>query len=247
MLTVVTWLWDGWRKGWYTAEHVNTHARMLRANLTLPHRVVCVTDMPKGITECETFPLWPEPRNLKTATRPNCWRRLRLFDPSLAEQLGERILSIDLDCAIVRDMTPLLDTAEPFKICRGYYAPYNGSMWLMDAGVHPHVWTNFHPDKSPRMARVARHPDRPGARMVGSDQVWLSMQIANAATWERTDGVLNYARHSVGYRQAQLARIWFFAGPVKPWSAECRRVLPKAHAAYMDHWRGKKSPERHKK
>jgi hypothetical protein len=50
MLTVLTWLWlqEGGRTA-YRAEHVNAWAAMVRRNLSLPHRIACVTDMPDGI------------------------------------------------------------------------------------------------------------------------------------------------------------------------------------------------------
>lgn len=244
MLTVAFWLWRGWRPV-YTAEHVNTACRLLAAELTTPHRVVCITDMPEGVTECDTYPLWPDPPGLVTAGRPNCWRRIRLFDPATAAKIGPRILSMDIDMVPMASLDPLLATAEPFKIVRGSFAAYNGSMWVMDAGVHPHVWSKFKPATSPTFARRAPHPHRPGTRMVGSDQVWLSMQVPNAPTWGREDGILSYAAHAVGYKKAAAARLWFFAGGIKPWSAQTRKLLPAVHEKYMAHWKGRQKPIEH--
>lgn len=243
-LTVVLWLWaKGWRASTYTAEHVNTAARMVSDNLSLPHRVVCLTDMPAGITACEALPIWPELPKLVTAGRPNCWRRIRLFEPKTAAKIGQRIVSMDLDMVVMRDLAPLFDHTEPFKILRGHYAAYNGSLWQMDAGVHPHVWGNFDPERSPRMARMAKHPRSPERRMVGSDQVWLSMQVPNAPVWAHADGVLSYARDSVTYRHARDARLWFFAGGVKPWSRQTAQLIPKVHGQYMKYWTGPKLPK----
>lgn len=242
MITVCLWLWKGWRPI-YTAEHVNTAARMLRDYAGVPHRTVCITDMPAGITECETFPLWPEPPGMVTTSRPNCWRRIRLFDPGISAQLGPRILSLDCDMVAMQSLRPLLECSDPFKIAKGHFALYNGSMWIMDAGVHPHVWNKFDPARSARQARAAMHPRRQGVRMVGSDQVWLSLQIPNAPTWGRADGLMSYAKHSVTYRDSGDARVWFFAGGVKPWSKQCRHALPRAYRRYMEYWRGGKAHE----
>lgn len=244
MLTVVLWLWaKGWRPSTYTAAHVNTAARMIGANLSLPHRIVCLTDMPKGITDCEVLPIWPEIPGLVTAGTPNCWRRIRLFDPDTAAAIGPRILSMDLDCVVMQDMAPLLTHGQPFKILGGHYAAYNGSMWDMAAGVHPHVWGKFDPARSPRQARMAKHPNSPGRRMVGSDQVWLSIQVPGAPTWGRDDGIVSYARESVGYKHARKARVWFFAGGIKPWSRQVHKNIPAVYAQYLKYWTGPPLPQ----
>jgi len=43
-LTFILWKWTGWRKQIYTSERVNIFCRMLRANLSIPHKIICITD-----------------------------------------------------------------------------------------------------------------------------------------------------------------------------------------------------------
>lgn len=246
MLTFCLWLWHGWRPV-YTADHVNAMARMLREHVSTPHRIVCITDMPDGITECETYPLWPDVVNMEGQRRPNCWRRLRLFDPTIGPLIaggpGARIVSIDIDCVILGDITDLFERDADLVIAEGHFARFNGSMWMLRAGTNEHVWTSFDSEKSPAQARMARNPNRPGARMIGSDQAWLSIQTPNAATWGRADGVMSYARHSVAYRKAREARLWFFAGGIKPWSKQTAMVLPTAYRQYKRFWTGPPLPK----
>lgn len=77
MITVVTFLWKGWRPV-YESKHVNAWARMVKAHLKQPHRCVCITDLPHGI-ECETFPLW---------TFPQVWQRPEIVQPEQTREVS---------------------------------------------------------------------------------------------------------------------------------------------------------------
>jgi hypothetical protein len=63
---------------------VNRIARAIKRNArAVPVRVVCVTDDPSGITECDTHPLWDDCSKLRNASGahlPSCYRRLKLYD-----------------------------------------------------------------------------------------------------------------------------------------------------------------------
>lgn len=228
-LTVLCWLWRGWRPV-YNAEHVNTFARMLRAHLNRPHRLICVTDNAAGITECETAPLWDMPAMTQKKMQ-NCYARLRLFDEETARRFGARILSIDLDCVLLEQLGPLI-TDEPFRAVRGKSAPINGSMFLLSAGVHPHVWAAFDPATSPAMIALAKHN---GRCIGGSDQAWMSLHIPAPATWGPEHGVLQFSELK-SERELKGARAVFFAGALKPWSMECKLRAPRLFAAY-ERWR----------
>lgn len=245
MLAVVLWLWGrgptgpGWR-AWYTAEHVNAAARMIAANLTVPHKIVCITDTPEGI-ECETYPLWKDSPELVTAAgRPNCYKRLRLFEPGFIEhELGAAaVLSVDIDCVVMGNLDGLLQgpyAQVPFAIVRGHHALYNGSMWLVRARAWPMVWLDFNQDQAAaaRLCKQAQHPDRPGQRMVGSDQVWLSLKIRHAAVWGAEHGVLFFSQHAIAHARDTRARVWFFPGSIKPGGLQVRERLPRVYETYQ--------------
>src|SRR5262245_29898947 len=101
-LTVFLWLWRGWRPV-YDYRNVNAMVRMLEARLLMPHRVVCVTDMPHGI-DCETVPLWEDKCRVDglKPKMPNSYRRLRLFSAEMAEQFPGWALSLDLDAVLAK-------------------------------------------------------------------------------------------------------------------------------------------------
>lgn len=208
-LTVVCWLWQGWRPI-YTAEHVQALQRMVARHLHMPHRFVCITDREVPGVEC--MPNWENPRGVGgNSTLPNCYRRLKLFD------MPGDWLSIDLDCVILDNITPLVERAlqHDFMICEGKAAPYNGSMWFVRGGVNPHVWRDLTPDlvleaKAQRFGKLKRRP-------IGSDQVVMSYLLPNAPTWGAADGVYQY----VSTRTCDMIgrKIVFFAGSAKPWDS----------------------------
>lgn len=225
-LTVVVFLWCGWRP-LYQAEHVNALQRMLREYLRQPHRMLCFTNEPKGI-ECETQPLWSWPDVPTAPKAPNCYRRLKLFDPAMRETLGPRILAMDLDAVIFDDITPLI-THHDFRIVKGYTALYNGSMWLHTTGTRPQVYTDFNPKTSPHTVRG------PAAKAYkGSDQAWISAKLPREATWSRDDGVHMYHEFTIlGRPMPDRPRIVFFPGPTKPWQDKVKKAFPDIHRQYM--------------
>jgi hypothetical protein len=212
VLTVLTWFWrqpEG--KTQYHAWMVNVWADMVRRNLSLPHRIACVTDTPEGLDprieiigpprdfERVRIPTWKE-------HRPQCLRRLAMFAPDAAERFGERFVCMDLDCVVTGPLDPLFDVPDDFRIFRGTSParPYNGSLMLLTAGARPEVYTEF----TPEAAAVA------GRRFIGSDQAWIMHRLGRGeATWG--------PEHGVGWHRSRgspvPARILFFPGGPKPW------------------------------
>lgn len=214
MLTVLTWLWaQPGGRATYTAQHVNIWADMVRRNLSLPHRLACVTDMPEGVDpsiaiiappgdfEDVRIPSWG-------ADKPQCLRRIALFRPDAAEIFGERFVSMDTDCVVGASLDPLFDRDEDFVMYRAGYGdrPYNGSMLMMTAGARRQVYDRFTPEGA-----VAA-----GQQYVGSDQAWISHVLGwGEATWQVADGVLWYG--DPRNAEAPEPRIMFFPGSPKPW------------------------------
>lgn len=246
-LTIVCWLWRGWNPIYGPDDVHRLQAQC--AEFMPSHRFVCITDDPAGI-ECETFPLWsfPEidqsgrlelivtdieakreregrghiPYN-RTPLLPDCFRRLRLFDPEIGHQLGEYILSIDLDCKIFGEFDP---GRHRFKILRGYArSKYCGSMWMLKAGELDYVWHDFDPVETPKFLAQQKHNDRP---LIGSDQAWMSTVIPNAPTWSQDDGIYQARQlmHNHRSKAPDDMRICFAAGRLKLNSDECRLFIP---------------------
>lgn len=245
-LHFVTWKWQQDKPvhgGGYIAEHVNVMHDMLKRNVTLPFRHVCVTDDPSGINPRVDFhPLWKDLNdkpNICGQHLPSCYRRLRLFDPVMQREMGikpgERIISIDLDAVIVRNTDHHWKRTERFVgwARRGSVHPtvFNGSMWMFTAGDLEEIWTEFDPNTSPQEANRAGY--------MGSDQSWLSMKLVRqpyVGGWSPSNvisfsnDIWNKPQRTNLLRQADII---FFHGKHKPWHMEASR----RHPWIKEHWR----------
>lgn len=216
MITVLTWLWrlpDC--RTQYNASHVNIWASMVKRNITIDHRIACVTDIPKGIDpSIEIIPLPQDFVDVRIPTwgekLPQCLRRLAMYRPDAADIFGERFVSMDLDCVIGGSLDTLFDIPDDFKMYKGTSRsrPYNGSMQLMTAGARSKVYTEFSPEKAVEA----------GKKFLGSDQAWISHCLgAGEAVWDLDDGVAWWGqRHQ---SPMETRRIMFFPGHPKPWDA----------------------------
>lgn len=232
---IILWKWhQPFARETYTALHVNVMVRMLRRNLDgITHRIVCVTDDPSGVTECETFMLWRDHDNLANATKhtlPSCYRRLKLFDPVTQTQMGmfpgDRIVSLDLDTLVVGQLQPLLGR-DDYRFL-GWALPgthhpkvFNGSFFMFTAGELAEVWREFNAKTSPQEAFQAGY--------LGSDQSWLSYKLVNKA---RCDGftfpeIASYPHHVRKMKVLDArTRLIFFHGKRKPWHTDSNRESP---------------------
>lgn len=228
MLTVVCWKWNGWR-AIYQPQHVRALKRMVAKHLHIPHRFVCVTDDPKGLS-CETVRLWSDPV-VNTQTRyPNCYRRLKMFSNYARELLGEQILSVDLDCIILDDITDLI-TDDDFRILHGGVCPYNGSIILHKPGTRTCLWDEFDSVFSP--PEVKAYAKKVQTKYFGSDQAWIAYRCPGEATWTKDDGIYQYT----SIREAPVpenARVVFFAGRDKPWSRSVKELRPDLFKHYRE-------------
>lgn len=91
----------------YSADYVNVLYRAVQDKLSIPHRFVCFTDDPTGITEgVECLPL-PDPLLKDAFTRMGCWPKVTLFKPDLFGLEG-RALFLDLDTVVLGDLDRFL-------------------------------------------------------------------------------------------------------------------------------------------
>lgn len=238
MLSVVTWKWKsppGYRST-FGPETVNTLQRMVARHYPHPHQFLCVTDDARGLdAEVGVVPAWndyaalPSPHG-SPARYPSSYRRLRAFHPAIAEVFGPRFVSLDLDCVVTGDLTPVWHRPEDFVIWSDTQPRtlYNASMYLLSSGTRPQVWTKFDPQRSPQLAKAAGNH--------GSDQAWISYCLGKGqATWKRTDGVVSYRNEIVAKGLRTLppnTRIVFFHGHYDPWHEQVQRE----HAWVREHY-----------
>lgn len=92
----------------YGTDYVNKLSAMVRRNLTLPYRFVCMTDNPRGLN-CETAPLI---RDLA-----GWWGKITLF----SHTLPGRLLFFDLDTVITGNIDGFAKYAGPFCLIKPFY------------------------------------------------------------------------------------------------------------------------------
>ena len=220
-LSVVCWLWRPVKnyRSQFTAEHVNIFRNMVERHLKIPHEVVCITDMPEGIDDrVRIVPIWNDHNEVQSphgGTTPACYRRLKAFTPEMAQVIGPRFISMDLDVVIVDDITPLLSRKEDFIIWGSVLrkTQYNGSMWMMDAGARKEIYEDFDPITTPVKTRKAG--------LNGSDQAWMVYRLGKKeAQWTPEDDGVYAWRSDIKANSFFLlkdARIVFFQGHADPW------------------------------
>lgn len=235
MLTVVGWLWrDKNCRTEYLPEHANIWARMIHRNLTLPHRFLLLTDRVKARYDplIQPVALWEDLRDFRFSSWrpefPQCWTRLKAFSEEARSVLGERFVSVDLDCVVTGILDALFDRSEDFLICRR--APlrrqdvknrYQASMFMMTAGARRKVWNDFRGEKSLEAIRAKYVPEA-AKKFLATDQGWMLYRLGkDEAGWSTEDGVYFWPWLRANDRINQLpenARIVFFQGETKPWT-----------------------------
>jgi hypothetical protein len=230
-LTIVTWKWRNTNRHLthvctYEADHVNRLARGLERHMSIPYRLVCITDDPRGITECETYPMWLDhstiSSNINSPTWVSCYRRLKLFDPQVTSDIGgSRFASIDLDTVVTGDPASLFTkhADSPFvgyrhkRISRPLV--YGGTFWQFDPSNKDmqDIWTKFDPEYAAWCARNF------GYR--GTDQAWISWCVRNQYPHVGpADGARAFSRHGDNVSGNELppdTSLVFFYGKTKPW------------------------------
>ena len=198
---------------------------MMRRNYAGEHRLVCITDNPHGV-EIETFPLWGDHARLRNPNGghlPSCYRRLKIFSTPQLEamdvEVGERVVSMDLDVVIMKDITGMFESDNDFmgwkRVSSNPKKPagYNGSVFMFRAGKFDFLWDTFDAVTSPMRTRKAKQ--------FGSDQGWISFNLdGRGPGWTQASGMYSYSSDicSVGRRKPwPNARIVSFNGKHKPW------------------------------
>lgn len=211
-LTVVTCCWRGSRGDLYQPWHVENLRHMLAKHLTVPHRFVCVTDLPaEDFPGIETVPMWerpdiePEDREARIGTKGHWldnYRRLGLCGEHGA-RIGSRIWWFDLDVTIrknINDLLPPEGTAlQTLDFGRGWLS---AGMVYVEPPIEPCPWRAC---SDPELVARSR-------RFPGSDQAVLTeLYNGKVPTWGPADGVQVNRYNEHGWR------VLFRTGNRKPW------------------------------
>jgi hypothetical protein len=201
----------------YTSDHVNILYNSIKRNTTVPFRFSCITDDKNGLdAEIRIIPLWDRCRDLG-----GCFNRLYMFSKDMEDIIGNRFLSIDLDCVIVGNIDNLLKKTDDF--CINQFVPqkkkrnqnqlYNGGLILMNAGAREEVWTKFNPKTSPKELYTIIKENN----YIGSDQAWIRHVLGKEeSTFNTDDGVYSYNADIKNKELPSDAKMIFFSGKPDP-------------------------------
>lgn len=178
-LTVCAWKWGRT----FGPEYVNRLRAALERHLHLPHELVCITDDPTGID-----------RRVRIVTMPTahahtirCRRRMWHFARERREDLGSRLLCVDLDLVLVDDITPVVDRPEPIVCWRvGYANVYTGAWVLFDAGALDGAWDAFRRDPEGFPASTGQRNASETAMLTH----WIRSRRVPVAEWTERDGLI---------------------------------------------------------
>lgn len=208
----------------YTAEYVNKLRSMLRRHLSLPHELVCCTDDPAGLhPDIRIVPLPGEAKGLGSLNP-----KLYAFHPEAGVLFGRRVLMLDLDLVVLRNIDDLASRTEPFV---AWSAPpnsrgrFNTSFVLMDGGAFPEVWRDFTPARLD-VLRTGGYD--------GWEQDWVSHVVGErgAVIARAGEGIESYSAN-LFMPLPNSARIVFFNGRVSPGMAQCQQNSPWV----TEHWK----------
>jgi FkbM family methyltransferase len=174
-LTVACVLVDGPYRA-YNVDYVVRLERMVRRHLARPYRFVCLTDGRKGDL----------PAPIETVRIPSVpgqegyWAKVQLFNPAWG--FSGRMLYLDLDTLVVRDLAPIVDfpaelalTEDALVQERAHLATdrygrrlvrkFNSSVIVWDAGTHDALCTRWRARDAARLS---------------TDQDWIAEQAPTA-------------------------------------------------------------------
>lgn len=174
-LVISTWVWGDK----YGADYVAKLAAGAARNLSIPHEFRLFT---------------PPAEDAYLTQEKGCFARLRAFDPEWQAangiEPGDRIVCMDLDLVITGSLDDLFDRQEPFTIMQGVNTanpcPFNGSLWMLEAGYRPDVWGEFSLDLAAKVP-FYEFPD---------DQGWLADMLPDAGSFGPEDGVYAFQKRS---------------------------------------------------
>jgi hypothetical protein len=108
----------------YSPDYVNNLYSMIKRNITLPFRFICLTENSQNIrAEVEIWPLpeFQEPP-LEYARYCQAWRKLALFKSGLAGMQG-KVLFLDLDVVIMSNIDSFFSYSKKLSIIENWYQP----------------------------------------------------------------------------------------------------------------------------
>lgn len=144
----------------YPFEYVTKLRNMVQRNAPSPYRFVCLTDQPERCYGIDFI-------DVTQTNFTGWWAKMLLFEPLWRGT--SKVVYLDLDTVIVRDIGLLTKVPGEFAICENftrlltnpdYPCKYNSSVMVIGAGMGNFIWHGFLQRKDELMKTYARHGDQ---------------------------------------------------------------------------------------
>ena len=120
----------------YPPEYVNVLQRAVRDHLSYPHRFICITDTPEGLSpDVQVIPL-PEIPIERPKWNTGYWPKLAVFKKGVFAD-NEIVLYLDVDILVDQSLDPFIDLIEREKGLR-IIREWNPDIWrLLPVSMRP--------------------------------------------------------------------------------------------------------------
>jgi len=197
----------------YPVTHTNVLYRALSDHMSVPFRMICLTDDPAGLDAgIEAAPL-PDFATPRARWVPGMWPKLAAFRPGLVPE-GAPCLLIDVDMLVLRDLAPLFAHVEAeggLHIIRDWHDTHerwfprlfprkrggNSSLVGWIGGQQTHLWSRFAADEAEALRK-----DR-------NDQIFINRYAEGRRYWP-AEWVLSFKRTLAWHMPVNLVR------PIRP-------------------------------
>ena len=132
----------------YSPYYVNILYRMVKRNLSTPHKFHCITDDPEGISDGIFVHKLPD------YGIEGIWRKLMTFQPNFLGLQNQFVVSIDIDVVVIGSLDFLAkEPDKDFIVAKNWSrkgAKASGCLYRLRVGSHCEIWNNFisNPEKA---------------------------------------------------------------------------------------------------
>lgn len=200
----------------FNAKYVNALAGNIKKYITVPHKIVCLTDDVSGIDRSLVDIIKPLRHNL-----PKWWSKIEMFNSQNFDT--SRVLYLDLDTVIVDNIDNIAKLDCNFIGIRDFF-----HMFTLQTGVL--MWRNGKYDKI--YTKFMENSDKIIKSMHG-DHEWIGQCVTEYEFLQDIvpNEVVSYKKHNLADKVPERAKICCFHGTPRPHTV--------SHQFVLDNWKYK--------
>lgn len=200
----------------FNYKYVNALAGNIKKHLTVPHKIVCLTDDVSGIDRSLVDAIKPLRHNL-----PKWWSKIELFNSENFDT--NRVLYLDLDTVIVDNIDNIASLDCNFIGIRDFFHMFTLQTGIMmwKNGSYDKLYTSFISDSDKLM------------RSMHGDHEWIGQNVTEYEFMQDIfpNQILSYKKHNFANAVPTNAKICCFHGNPRPHTVN--------HQFVLDNWKYK--------